>query len=419
MQEEFENLEFVRGVNFDIIDSLKNNGLKYLLVFDDSCEEICNSQAFVDIATARRQRGLSTIYIKHNLFHQSKLGRDVELQNTYIVLFKSPRDVMQVTTLRTQLGFGSEIVDWYWDAKSVPFGHLLIALSPRTEDWLRYCTDIGSILSKFYFSDRLIQLKFLDDEHKKFLYSPSVPIIFPQTQKSFPAVLPKEFIMFFCKCIINLLKGNLQSIKRHHMSKLQSEVRLLSLKRTIGSKEETFWRPKEGYSSLEFLLLPSIAIWLDMEQFVLVPASVYNKGLITETVTKQKLPNFQPSWNPPYQIDSPKQEINKKWFAKADYLSCPRIKLSKSQTLFLNGVETGIFPPDFAQQLRSKNAHLPDVFSTLLDAAGISPTLILNHNAKAKERGSWVPFKIWTSEAAKAVHTGCCCLCLCVQLSES
>ena len=90
MQKEIEKLEFVRGVNFEFIDSLKNNGTKYLLIFDDSCEEICNSKAFVDIATTGRHRSLSTIYIKHNLFHQSKLGRDAELQNTHIVLFKSP-----------------------------------------------------------------------------------------------------------------------------------------------------------------------------------------------------------------------------------------------------------------------------------------------------------------------------------------
>ena len=150
MQNEIENLEFVRGVNFEFTDSLKSNGTKYLLIFDDSCEEICNSKAFVDIATAGRNRGLSAIYIKHNLFHQSKLGRDDVLQNSYIVLFKSPRDVMQVTTLSTQLGLGSQLVDWYRDATSVHFGHLLIDLSPRTDDRLRYCTNTGSITSKSY-----------------------------------------------------------------------------------------------------------------------------------------------------------------------------------------------------------------------------------------------------------------------------
>ena len=192
MQKQIENLEFVQGVNFEFNDSLKNNGTKYLLIFDDFCEEICDSKAFVDIATAGKHRGLSTIYLKHNLFHQSNLGREVELQNTHIVFFKSPRDVMQVTTPSTQLGLGSELVDWYRDATSVPFGHLLIDLSPRTDDRLRYCTNIGSIPSKLYIPDRLKQSKLLDDEHKKFLYSPSAPTIFPQKQKCFHSVLPER-----------------------------------------------------------------------------------------------------------------------------------------------------------------------------------------------------------------------------------
>ena len=73
MQKENENLVFVRGVNYGFIDSLRKNGTKHLLYFDDSCEEICNPKVFVDLATGR-YRGVGTIYINHNLFHQSKLG---------------------------------------------------------------------------------------------------------------------------------------------------------------------------------------------------------------------------------------------------------------------------------------------------------------------------------------------------------
>ena len=188
----------MRRVSFEIIDSLKKNGTKYLLIFDDSCEKNFNSKAFADIATTGRHRGLSTNYIKHNLFHQNKLGRDVELQNTHIVLFKSPRDVMQVTTLSTQLGLGSELVDWYRDATSVPLGHLLIDLSPRTDDRLRYCTNTGSIPSKFFIPDRLEESKILDDEHAKSLYSPSVPIISHKGKSLFLQSCPKKFIRFLC-----------------------------------------------------------------------------------------------------------------------------------------------------------------------------------------------------------------------------
>ena len=118
-----------------------------------------------------------------------------------------------------------------------------------------------------------------------------------------------------------------------------------------------------------------------MEQFVLVPVSVDNKSLITQSVTKQELPKYQPSQKPTYQIDSLKKEMNKKLFSKTDslvdkILSCPRIKLSNSHILILDSVETGIFLSDFAQQLRRKNAYVPDIYFTLLDAAGMSPTLI-------------------------------------------
>ena len=161
-----------------------------------------------------------------------------------------------------------------------------------------------------------------------------------------------------------------------------------------------------------------------MEEFALVPAFVYNKSLINQSVTKRELPKYQPSQNHTYQFDSLKKEINKNLFSKEDSLvdkisSCPRIKLSNSQILILGGVKTGVLLLDFAQQLRHEKADVPDIQFTLLDTAGISPTLILNQNAKAKERGSWVPLKIWRSEAAMAVHTGWRCLWLCAQLSES
>ena len=158
MQKEIDNLEFVQGVHFEFINSLKNNGTNCLLIFDDSCAEVCNSKEFVDIATAGRHHGFSTIYIKQNLFHQSKLGRDVELQDTHIVFFKSPPDVHQVATLVVQLELGSAIVDWYRDATSVPVGHLLIDLYPRTDDRLRYCTNSRNIPSKFYLPHNLKHL---------------------------------------------------------------------------------------------------------------------------------------------------------------------------------------------------------------------------------------------------------------------
>ena len=134
-----------------------------------------------------------------------------------------------------------------------------------------------------------------------------------------------------------------------------------------------------------------------MEQFVLVTASVYNKSVTTQSVTKHELPKYEAEQTPTYQIDS--LNLNKKLFGKADplidkILSCSRIKLSNSHTIILDGIDTGVLISDFTQHLRRKNADVPDIYFTLLDAAGISTSLVFNRNAKAKDRGSWIPFKV-------------------------
>ena len=61
-----------------------------------------------------------------------------------------------------------------------------------------------------------------------------------------------------------------------------------------------------------------------MEQFVFVPASLYNsnnKSLSSQTVAMQELPKYGAEQNSTYQIDSLRKEINKKLFAKADFQS--------------------------------------------------------------------------------------------------
>ena len=115
------------------------------------------------------------------------------------ILFSSYLSLTWCNTVRLaiqldaiQMDVGSELVDWYRDATSVPDGLLMIDLSPRTDDRLRYCTNTGSIPSKLYIQDLLKQSKLLYHDHTKCIYSPSVPIIFPQMQKSFPSVLPKR-----------------------------------------------------------------------------------------------------------------------------------------------------------------------------------------------------------------------------------
>ena len=82
------DVDFVPCLEFDMIKKLAN----CFLVFDAACEEIHLEKDFVKIADAGRHKKIGYIFVKHNLFHQSKWSRTIDLNTTHIVLFKSPRD---------------------------------------------------------------------------------------------------------------------------------------------------------------------------------------------------------------------------------------------------------------------------------------------------------------------------------------
>ena len=57
---------------------------------------------------------------------------------------------------------------------------------------------------------------------------------------------PKEFIRFLSECIVNILQGNLQSVKRHHVIKYKRELHLLSLKRTTWKQRRDLLTSERG-----------------------------------------------------------------------------------------------------------------------------------------------------------------------------
>ena len=161
-----------------------------------------------------------------------------------------------------------------------------------------------------------------------------------------------------------------------------------------------------------------------MEQFVLVPLSVYNSSNNPTIVTKPEPPKYKPEQNPTYQKNTIKKEINQHLTTSATpplnkVLESPHIKLWNSNTLILDGTESGVLLKDFAQHLKSKNVPIPDIYFTSLDAASITPDLVINRHAKGKERGAWIPFKIWATKVAETLHARICSLSFCAQCGKS
>ena len=133
------NVGFMKFDGSEYVRKLEN---VLLVFFDVSCEDIYNDKEFVRLATAGRHRGIDVIYVKHNLFQQSRWSRTIGLNTSHIILFKSPRDVQQLDLLGRQLNVSKILRNCYELATRDSFGHLLIDLDPRTSDCLRYCSNI-------------------------------------------------------------------------------------------------------------------------------------------------------------------------------------------------------------------------------------------------------------------------------------
>ena len=93
------NIQFTKFSSFDLISDLEN----CLLVFVSSCEEIFIDKKFSNLATSGSHKNLSVIYVKHNLFQQSKWSRTIDLNTNQFIFFKSPRDVQQISLIGRQM----------------------------------------------------------------------------------------------------------------------------------------------------------------------------------------------------------------------------------------------------------------------------------------------------------------------------
>ena len=80
-----------------------SGSVKFHLIFDFKLQSVCKN------CHCWRTHGSEHSIYQLQFVSSSKLGRDVELGITHKVLFKSPRDVLQVSTLSQQLGLGYQL----------------------------------------------------------------------------------------------------------------------------------------------------------------------------------------------------------------------------------------------------------------------------------------------------------------------
>ena len=139
-------IEFVKGIpesleNDSYLDVNKRN----LIVIDDQMIEAGKDNRIVNLFTkGSHHRNQSVIYIVQNLFHQGKGNRSISLNSHYMVLFKNPRDKLQILTLAKQM-YPSEtawFIKEYEEAVRRPYGYLFVDLRPTTPDRCRLRTNV-------------------------------------------------------------------------------------------------------------------------------------------------------------------------------------------------------------------------------------------------------------------------------------
>ena len=137
---------FVKGIP----ESLENDtyldvNIRNLIVIDDQMLEAGKDNRIVNLFTkGSHHRNLSVVYIVQNLFHHGKGNRSISLNSHYLVLFKNPRDKLQILTLAKQM-YPSEtawFIKEYEEAVRRPYGYLFVDLRPTTPDRCRLRTNV-------------------------------------------------------------------------------------------------------------------------------------------------------------------------------------------------------------------------------------------------------------------------------------
>jgi hypothetical protein len=137
---DYPEVEFTEGLP-DI--SQFDGSHRTLLIIDDLLSE--TNHSVEKIFTKKSHHcNISVLYLSQNLFYKGKHNRTISLNTHYMVLFKNPRDLTQITVLSRQMypGYGKFLVEAFRDATKEPYGYLLIDLKPDTDDRYRIRTKI-------------------------------------------------------------------------------------------------------------------------------------------------------------------------------------------------------------------------------------------------------------------------------------
>ncbi len=151
---------------------------------------------------------------------------------------------------------------------------------------------------------------------------------------------------------------------------------------------------------------------MDVEEFVLVPASLWEKSLDKtpqKIIIKPKIPEISrvtiqekpQEYSQEPQINRIVKDLKGTW-AEIDVskeildkiLDHPRLDLSESDTIIIDQNNSGVYAAEFLNALQMVRGNLPKIYISILSLLKLSSSLVKNKDAKSENTGDWRPFNI-------------------------
>lgn len=146
--ESLKHVEFVRGLDEDLVSRENLREQRVILFLDDVADEVDEKLISNLFTKLSHHRNLSVVFLVHNLFYRGlKCYRLLSLNTHYYILKKSVRDETSIATLARQI-YGKNykyVLEAYHDAvSSSPWGFLFVDLRVSTPSEMRLRSGIFS-----------------------------------------------------------------------------------------------------------------------------------------------------------------------------------------------------------------------------------------------------------------------------------
>jgi hypothetical protein len=137
-----DDIEFHKGlIDSSIFDPKFNN----LLIIDDLMDECKDSKEILKLFTVEsHHRNISVFLVSQNIYTKGQCSRDINLNSSNMIIFKNPRDNIQISVLARQMfpNKSTAFMEAFRDATSIPHGYLFLDFNQKTNDKLRLQTNI-------------------------------------------------------------------------------------------------------------------------------------------------------------------------------------------------------------------------------------------------------------------------------------